>query len=40
MLECKQDVTARNLNAIGRWTSPGELRERGLCGWLLVQRLN
>ena len=25
MLECKQDVTARSLNAIGRWTSPGGL---------------
>ena len=23
-LECKQDVTARSLNAIGRWTSPGD----------------
>lgn len=37
MLECKQDVTARSLNAIGRWTSPVELRERGLCGLLLVR---
>ena len=37
MLECKQDVTARSLNAIGRWMSPVELRERGLCGLLLVR---
>jgi len=37
MLECKQDVTARSLNAIGRWTSPVELPERGLCGLLLVR---
>lgn len=36
MLECKQDVTARSLNAIGRWTSPVELRGRGLCGLLWV----
>jgi hypothetical protein len=37
MLEWKQDVTARSLDAIGRWTSPVELRERGLCGLLLVR---
>ena len=37
MSECKQDVTARSLNAIGRWTSPVELPERGLCGLLLVR---
>ena len=37
MLECKQDVTARSLNAIGRWTSPVELQERGLCDLLLVR---
>ena len=37
MLECKQDVTARSLNAIGRWTIPVKLRERGLCGLLLVR---
>ena len=37
MLECKRDVTARSLNAIGRWTSPVELWERGLCGLLLVR---
>ena len=37
MLECKRDVTARSLNAIGRWTSPVELRERGPCGLLLVR---
>ena len=37
MLECKQAVTARSLNAIGRWTSPVELRERGFCGLLLVR---
>ena len=36
MLEWKQDVTARSLDAIGRWTSPVELRERDLCGLLLV----
>jgi hypothetical protein len=28
MLECKQDVTARSLNAIGRWTSPPDLLKR------------
>ena len=37
MLEWKPDVTARSLDAIGRWTSPVELPERGLCGLLLVR---
>lgn len=36
MPDYRQDVTARSLNAIDRWTSPVEPPERGLCDLLFV----
>jgi len=36
-VECKLDVIARSLDAIGGWTSPVELPERGLCDLLFAR---